>query len=305
MFLLAVVLVIHGIAGFGVRAEVSDQPAEPQPQLFSQGELDLLLGPIALYPDPLIAVLLPAATQSSEVVLAARFLDRVGDYNAIEQQQWSDSVKALAYYPEVLRWMDENLEWTRQVGEAFLNQPEDVMATIQRLRAMAQSLGNLQTTPQQIVEVSDGEIDILPADPDMVYVPAYEPRPVYTQPGARVWFANGARTGAWLKHDWDWQNKRVIVWTRDSARPRNWWSQPRSERFRADNKFQEWCPRTRAGQFPCKFWATRWQQNAKTHGAASNGSTSTHQSVIAHANGFRSAAHSMSAPTTPRNGAAH
>jgi hypothetical protein len=276
MLLLAAIVVLQGILAFPAWAEESSQPADPEPQLFSQGELDLLLGPIALYPDPLIAVLLPAATQPSEIVLAARFLDRVGDYNLIEEQRWSDSVKALAYYPEVVRWMDENLEWTRQVGEAFLNQPEDVMATIQRLRAMAQSLGNLQSTPQQIVELSDGEIDILPANPDLVYVPTYEARPVYTQPGAPIWFSNSVRTGPWLKHDWDWHNKRVIVWTRDNARPRNWWSQPRAERFRADAKFQEWCPHTRAGQFPSKFWANRWQQNAKARGGTSQ-THSTHQ----------------------------
>ncbi|HEY6228930.1 MAG TPA: DUF3300 domain-containing protein, partial [Verrucomicrobiae bacterium] len=181
LLLLAAMLVAQGILGFSARAETLDQPATPEPevQAFTQGELDLLLGPIALYPDPLIAVLLPAATQPSEVVLAARFWDRGGDVDQIEGQRWSDSVKALAYYPEVVRWMDENLEWTRQVGEAFLNQPEDVMATIQRLRAMAQALGNLQTTPQQIVEVNDGEIDILPADSNVVYIPVYEPRPVF------------------------------------------------------------------------------------------------------------------------------
>ncbi|HEY6226933.1 MAG TPA: DUF3300 domain-containing protein, partial [Verrucomicrobiae bacterium] len=129
--------------------------------------------------------------------------------------------------------------------------------------------GNLQTTPQQIVEVYDGEIDILPADSNVVYVPMYEPRPVYTQPGARVWFGDALRTGGWLKHDWDWQNKRVVVWTKDSPRPQNWWKQSRSERWGGERKFQEWTPRTRAGQFPCKFWATRWQQNAKAHGGSS------------------------------------
>jgi len=289
LFLLAAMVFVHGVFGLSARAETLDQPAatEPDVELFTQGELDVLLGPIAVYPDPLIAVLLPAATQPSEIVLAARFWDRGGDVNQIEEQHWSDSVKALAYYPEVVRWMDENLEWTRQVGEAFLNQPEDVIATIQRLRAMAQSLGNLQTTPQQIVEVNDGEIDILPADPDVVYVPVYEPRPVYTQPGARVWFADALRTGGWWKHDWDWKNKRVVVWTKDSPRPQNWWKQSRAERWGGDRKFQEWTPRTRAGQFPCKFWATRWQQNAKGRSA---GGQATHGLSQAHGGGARSAA---------------
>lgn len=300
MFLLATVMVMHGILGFApsAGAETLDQPgaAEAEAQLFTQAELDVLLGPIAIYPDPLIAVLMPAATQPSEIVLAARFWDRGGDVNQIEEQHWSDSVKALAYYPEVVRWMDENLEWTRQVGEAFLNQPEDVMATIQRLRAMAQSLGNLETTPQQIVEVNDGEIDILPADPDVVYVPVYDARPVYTQPGARVWFGDALRTGNWMKHDWDWQNKRVVIWTKDSPRPQNWWKQSRNERWGSERKFQEWTPRTRAGQFPCKFWAARWQQNAKDRSA---GSQSPHGLTQTHGGGARPAAATTSVTRIP------
>ena len=224
----------HGIGSFTTRAEALDQPApvEEVVQLFTQAELDVMLGPIALYPDPLIAVLLPATTQPSEIVLAARFWERGGDVNGIEGQRWSDSVKALAYYPEVLRWLDENLEWTRQVGEAFLNQPEDVMATIQRLRGIAQSLGNLVTTPQQFVEVNDGEIDILPADPEVIYVPVYEPLPIYTQSGGHVWFVNALRTGGWWKHDWDWQNKRVVVWTKECPRPQGWWKQSRADRWK-------------------------------------------------------------------------
>jgi hypothetical protein len=271
LVLMAAMLVAHGGLSFVARAETVDQPLQPEVQAFTQGELDVLLGPIALYPDPLIAVLLPAATQPSEIVLATRFWDRGGDVNDIGEQRWSESVKALAYYPEVVRWMDENLDWTRQVGEAFLNQPEEVMATIQRLRAMAQALGNLQSTPQQIVEVNEGEIDILPADPDFVYVPVYEPEPVYTQRGVRVWFGQALRTGGWWKHDWDWQNRRVVVWTKDCPRPQNWWGLTRTERFATQHKYQEWCPKSRAGQFPCKFWATRWQQNAKAHGRGGGG----------------------------------
>jgi hypothetical protein len=257
-------LAMASCLAFVGRAETLDQPTpEIEIQSYTQAELDVMLGPIALYPDPLIAVLLPATTQPSEIVLAARFWDRVADANQIESQRWSNSVKALAYYPEVVRWLDENLEWSRQVGETFLNQPEDVMATIQRLRAMAQSFGNLQTTPQQLVEVNDGEIDILPADPEVVYVPVYEPAPIYTQTGGHIWFVNALRTGGWWKHDWDWQNKRIVVWTNDSPRPHNWWRQSRADRWKTQMNVQEWSPRTRAGQFPCKFWANRWQQNSK------------------------------------------
>src|SRR3954462_9189028 len=121
-FLLAAAVLLASWLRVAGRAEALDQPEpEIEVQLFTQPELDVMLGPIALYPDPLIAVLLPATTQPSEIVLAARFWDRVGDVNQIQDQHWSDSVKALAYYPEVVCWLDENLEWTRQVGEAFLN----------------------------------------------------------------------------------------------------------------------------------------------------------------------------------------
>jgi hypothetical protein len=262
----------------GTRAQTPDQPGDAPAELFTDGELDLLLGPIALYPDPLIAVLLPAATQSSEIVSVVRFLNAGGDANDIEAQPWSDSVKALAYYAEVIRWMDENIEWTAQVGEAFLKQPEDVMDAIQRLREMARSLGNLQTTPEQIVEVADGDIDILPMDPDYVYVPVYEPRVVYSRPAAAIGgvrFDGGLSVGGWLRHDWDWGSRRVIVWNNENSRPRTWWTQSRAERFRGQ-KFDEWCPRARAGKYPAQFWADRaagkpWQRNAGKHSNATAG----------------------------------
>lgn len=248
--------------------------AEEQAQLWNMAELDILLGPIALYPDPLLAVLLPAATQPVDIVMAVRYLDRGGDPALIEAQPWDANVKALANYPDVIRWMDENLEWTTQVGHAFLLQPEDVMDTIQRLRRYANTYGNLQTTPQQIVEVDDDGIDILPADPEVFYVPVYEPRYVYTRPaisGGRQFVTLGPRmsVGTWMAHDWDWRNRRVVMWTRENCRPRAWWSQPRKERFGATTHFREWCPQPRGGQAPCKFWAARHKsQSGRSVGTA-------------------------------------
>jgi len=99
--------------------------------------LDSLLGPIALYPDALVALMLPAATSPTDVVLAARYLSAKGDPAAVNSQPWSDSVKALVHYPDVLKWMDENLPWTQSLGQAFLDQPADVMNAVQRLRARA------------------------------------------------------------------------------------------------------------------------------------------------------------------------
>ena len=124
-----------------------------------------MLGPIALYPDPLIAQILPAATQPSEIAVVDRYLSIGGDPNVIDQQLWDPSVKALARYPTVLKWMDDNLAWTTALGQAFLAQQQDVMDSIQRLRAQAQALGNLQSTPQENVIADNGDIEILPANP--------------------------------------------------------------------------------------------------------------------------------------------
>ncbi|HET7238297.1 MAG TPA: DUF3300 domain-containing protein, partial [Terrimicrobiaceae bacterium] len=101
-------------------------PSQPAVQPFTQEELKQLLGPIALYPDALIALILPASTVPSDVVLAARYVTGKGDPAQVGGQPWDESVKSLVRYPDVVRWMDENLAWTTQVGEAFLEQPADV-----------------------------------------------------------------------------------------------------------------------------------------------------------------------------------
>ena len=151
----------------------------------ARAELDQMLGPIALYPDPLIAQMLPAATLPTEIVMADRYVSGGGDPNLIDQQPWDPSVQALARYPTVLKWMDDNLAWTTALGQAFLYQQQDVMDSIQRLRAQAQALGNLQSTPQENVITDDGTIEILPANPEVIYVPVYQPDVVYFQRSIR------------------------------------------------------------------------------------------------------------------------
>src|SRR5437867_914509 len=172
--------------------QASVPPATEPVPIRSAAELDQLLGPIALYPDPLIAEILPAATQPSEIVLADRYAQSGGDPNQIDLQPWDASVKAIARYPELLKWMDDNLACTTQVGQAFLYQQADVMNAIQRLRAQALSLGNLQSTPQQTVTTENGIIEIVPANPHIVYVPVYQPEVVYVerppQPGFFISF---------------------------------------------------------------------------------------------------------------------
>jgi hypothetical protein len=218
--------VVTAPAAVATEAETASQPLLNAPQL------DQLLGPIALYPDALIALILPAATEPVDVVLAARYLKDGGDPAAAQSRAWADSVKALAHYPDVLKWMDDNLPWTRQLGEAFRAQPDDVMQAVQRLRARARTNGALADTPQQVVVPEDDYIRIVPAQADVIYVPRYEPavvfveRPVYyTSP--RLTFGIGFPVGAWLTYDCNWRQRQVWVvdrrWTwrehRDWRRP--------------------------------------------------------------------------------------
>ncbi len=223
--------------GLNARSQVAAPPPAPAAQVMSADDLDQLLGPIALYPDPLIAEILPAATLPSQIVLADRYLEGGGDPNLVEQQGWDPSVQALARYPSLLKWMDDNLAWTSAVGQAFLNQQQDVMDSIQRLRAQAQALGNLQTTPQEEVLADAGTIEILPANPQVVYVPVYQPALVYSQrsySGSFISFGVGLAIGAWLNHDFDWQDHHLIVWGHDQPRPADWWSRRPGQRPAAE-----------------------------------------------------------------------
>jgi hypothetical protein len=205
----------------------------PAYQPLSEQQLDQLLGPIALYPDPLIAQILPASTLPAQIVLADRYVSGGGDPNQIDQQPWDPSVQALARYPNVLKWMDDNLSWTAELGQAFLNQQQDVMDSIQRLRASAANFGNLQSTPQQQVINDGGDIEIVPADPQVIYVPVYQPDQVYYQTcygPPFISFGFGFAIGAWLNCDFDWGHHHIIVWGRDHPRPSNWWREPPHQR---------------------------------------------------------------------------
>ena len=199
----------------GARTQCSAQDAAPPPApsaaVWSSADLDQMLGPIALYPDPLIGVILPAATEPSQIVLADRHVSEGGDPNQIAQQPLDPSVQGLAHYPNVLKWMDDNLAWTTELGQAFANQQSDVMDSIQRLRAKAQALGNLQSTPQENVVSDDGTIDIDPADADDMYVPDYQPDLIYYQPGVYCSFGIGFPIGVWLGFDWDWRHHHLIT----------------------------------------------------------------------------------------------
>jgi len=183
----------------------------------SPEDLRKLLAPIALYPDALVSLILPASTDASDLVLAARYLASQGDPKEVDSQPWDESVKSLARYPEVVKWMDENLVWTKEVGEAFAVQPAEVMNTVQTLRKEAQAAGLLKDTPEQKVMVRDQDVYIEPAQEETLYVPSYDPeilverRPVY---GSWISFGAGFAVGSWLHYDCDWNSHRVVVYER-------------------------------------------------------------------------------------------
>ncbi len=198
--------------------------AQDQPAYLSPDDLDNLLAPVALYPDPLVAQILPAATFPDQIDEAAQFLQANGDPNAIDIQPWDVSVQALAHYSGVIDMMASHLDWTTELGQAYVNQPDDVMNTIQRLRREARAAGNLVSTPQQEVVMDGNYVDIWPAEPDEIYVPMYDPSLAYFGSGAIyggsvLTFSPGFVIGAWLNFDCDWRDHRVFYhqWRSDKG----------------------------------------------------------------------------------------
>jgi hypothetical protein len=178
---------------------------------FSPEQLDNLLAPIALYPDPLLAQVLVAATFVDQVDEASRYLRAYGQ-TGVDDQDWDVAVKAVAHYPVVLNYLADKLDWTTSVGQAYASQSTDVMVSIQRLRRMARSQGNLETTSEQEVFLDDDDIRIVPANPAYLYVPRYSPAVVYYHRPASsfaITFGVGFAIGAWLNRDCDWGGHRV------------------------------------------------------------------------------------------------
>src|SRR6266850_5170565 len=178
---------------FGVRdgfAFQTDQSVSQPPQAAQQSseQLQQLVAPIALYPDALIAQILPAATYPAEVVEAGKWMeqhkDLTGDALAkeVDKQAWDPSVKALTQFPAVLANMNQNLAWTSELGDAYVNQQQEVSQAVQAMRERAKQAGNLNTTSQEKVNTKGKTIVIEPASTDMVYVPQYDPWLVYGAP---------------------------------------------------------------------------------------------------------------------------
>ena len=154
-------------------------PAEDNP-MFSQQELDQMLAPIALYPDSLLSQILVAATYPLEVVQAAHWssansaLGGDAAVQAVDGQNWDPSVKSLVAFPQVLQTLENKIDWTERLGDAFLSQQAQVMDTVQKLRQKAQEAGNLNSNSQINVSKSDGSINVAAANPEVMYVPYYD-----------------------------------------------------------------------------------------------------------------------------------
>jgi hypothetical protein len=239
-------MLVFGLASAPARAQNAAAPAQTQTeQNLSEGQIEQLVAPIALYPDPLLTQVLMASTYPLEVVEAARWsqdnsmLKGPALQGAMQAQAWDPSVKALTTVPQTLQMMSDKLDWTQQLGDAFLAQQQDVLDAVQKLRAQAEAAGNLQSTPQQLVTTeapvvgsasASGRppIVIEPVDPGVYYVPVYNPAvaygvwsypdfpPFYWSPPGFVAsnvvsFAAGVAVGSAIWGGCDWWQHNVII----------------------------------------------------------------------------------------------
>src|SRR5580704_15789099 len=189
-------LIVVFILGSGFLIGQDQPPALPPPnQPLTPDQLNDLVAPIALYPDPLVSQIMVAATYPLEVVQAYQWLQRNPGLNgpalteAAQQQNWDPSIQALVVFPDVVKRLNDDITWTTNLGNAFLAQQQDVMDAVQRMRQRAQQAGKLGSTPQETVttttEGGQPIVEIVPADPNVIYVPVYNPVWVW---GAPLWY---------------------------------------------------------------------------------------------------------------------
>ena len=220
---LAAALAVSG-AGFAT-AQVPVMPTEYV--VVARQDLQQVVAPVALYPDAMLAQTLVASTYPQDVVSAAQWLRDGGDPTWTDFQNWDDSVKGLTHYPEALYLLADNSDWMNQLGAAFINQQADVMAAVQDVRNRARLNGVLASNSYQNVVVDQQAVQIIPANPQVMYVPVYQPqmvlmeRPAFIDPASVISFGIGVQVGAWLHHDCDWNDNAVYVGNWGSDRP--WW----------------------------------------------------------------------------------
>src|SRR3954447_19707175 len=230
--LCAIILAPGDGVGFGWQSPAAPaSPTSTQNLKISPEQLDSLVAPIALYPDPLLAQVLAASTYPLELVQLQQWLTKNKDLkdkalaDAVQKQGWDPSVQSMAALPEAVKLLAENVKWTSELGNAFLAQQSDVMEAVQRMRAKAKTTGNLKSTEQIKVETkvveSKSVVVIEQANPQVVYVPSYNPvvvygPPVYPYPpvyyppvgyyaaGMAVSFGVGVAMGAFWSGGWGW-----------------------------------------------------------------------------------------------------
>src|SRR5215475_13058021 len=269
--------------------EMTTTTNDQQTTTLAPQELDSLVAPIALYPDPLLAQTLAASTYPLEVIQLQQWINNNKNLqgkalaDAVAKQPWDPSIQGLVEFPDVVQRMAENIQWTNDLGNAFLAQQSDVMDAVQRMRAKAQGTGNLKTSQQSVVKTetipSSGKqvIEIQQANPDVVYVPSYDPTVVYgaapvdypyypyTYPGyvpgtALMWGAGialgAAAWGAWGGHwgDCDWNGGNVNI--------------NNNNNFNKNNNFNRNVNRGQGGQ-------GNWQHNPQHRGNAPYGDRGT------------------------------
>ena len=204
---------------------VTQAVVQPADALFTAAEIEKLVAPIALFPDALLAQVLPASAYPIDIVQAQRWLSKnkaavqKQDFTGLDAQSWDPTVKAIARFPSIIQMMNDDLDWVTDLGDAFVNQPKDVAEAIQRLRAKAATSGALRTTSQQKVvnrtENTQSIIVIESADPEVIFVPTYDPVQVF-YPGTGVvassllTFGAGVAIGAvWNNNFWNWGSGAV------------------------------------------------------------------------------------------------
>ena len=196
------------------------------PSPLSEDELEVLVAPIALYPDELVALVIAASLYPVDIVQAARFLEQRKTNPSLEpSDQWDGSVLSLLNYPDIVKTMSDDLDWTQMLGEAALTQQKELLVAIQQLRDQAVATNLLQTTEQVVVSSENDNVVIQSADPEVIYVPQYEPQilydptyvstspqPIYySDPYPSYWYPNagfwtGAITGAAFAAVVDWDD---------------------------------------------------------------------------------------------------
>lgn len=232
----AIAIVLICLLGpLGLRDSYAQEVSPPPPPRYFQlsyAQVDQMVAPIALYPDALVAQILAASTYPPQIAEADHFVQRNAGVRTeefarmVDAQPWDPSVKALTAFPSVLANLNRNIDWATRLGDAYYNQPQDVMSAVQRMRQRAYAAGNLRTTPQETVIAEPAGIVVAPVNPAVVYVPAYDPWLVYGSPvpvypayyyvapaprpagglvvAAAIGFTAGVVVGAFAHYGWGW-----------------------------------------------------------------------------------------------------